>query len=153
MQQELTQHCKATILQRMSGWLLQSRPTPCNPGDCSLPGSFVHGILQARILEWVAMTPPGDLPNPGIEPRSPALQVDSLPSEPLGKPLSMDFKVFMIGKMMLPSQFPTPSQRCPHPNIQNLRLYSLTRQNEFCRCGQGKNLGMGKLFLGLSRYA
>ena len=43
------------------------------------------GILQARILEWVAMTPPGDLPNPGIEPRSPALQVDSLPAELSGK--------------------------------------------------------------------
>ena len=41
----------------------------------------VHGILQARILEWVAI-PPGHLPNPGIKPRSPALQVDSLPSEP-----------------------------------------------------------------------
>ena len=46
----------------------------------------VHGILQARILEWVAFPSPGDLPNPGIEPRSPALQVDSLPAEPQGKP-------------------------------------------------------------------
>ena len=34
---------------------LQSCPTLCNPIDCSLPGSSVHGILQARILEWVAM--------------------------------------------------------------------------------------------------
>ena len=39
------------------------------------------GILQARILGWVAMPPPGDLPNTGIEPRSPATQVDSLPAE------------------------------------------------------------------------
>ena len=45
-----------------------------------------HGILQARILEWVAFPSPGDLPNPGIEPRSPTLQVDSLPAEPPGKP-------------------------------------------------------------------
>ena len=58
--------------------------TPCNPMDCSPPGSSVHGILQARILEWIAF-PSGDLPNPGIEPRSPALQVDSLLSEPPGK--------------------------------------------------------------------
>ena len=44
-------------------------------------------ILQARILEWVAMlSPPGDLPNPGIEPRFPTLQVDSLTSGPPGKP-------------------------------------------------------------------
>ena len=34
---------------------LQSCPTLCDPMDCSLPGSSVHGILQARILEWVAM--------------------------------------------------------------------------------------------------
>ena len=38
--------------------------------DCSLPGSTVHGISQARILEWVAFPFPGDLPNPGIEPAS-----------------------------------------------------------------------------------
>ena len=35
--------------------LLQSCQTLCNPVDCSIPGSFVHGVLQARILEWVAM--------------------------------------------------------------------------------------------------
>ena len=33
----------------------QSCPTLCDPMDCSLPGSSVHGILQARILEWVAI--------------------------------------------------------------------------------------------------
>ena len=52
-----------------------------NPVDCSLAGSSVHGILQARILEWVA------IPDPGIKPRSPALQADSLLSEPPGKPI------------------------------------------------------------------
>ena len=63
-----------------------SCPTLRDPMDHSPPGSFVHGILQARILEWAATSPPGDLPNPGVKPRSPALQVDSLPSEPPGKP-------------------------------------------------------------------
>ena len=53
--------------------------------DCSLPGSSVHGILQARILEWVAIPSPGDLPNPGMEPGSPTLQTDSLLSELPGK--------------------------------------------------------------------
>ena len=33
----------------------QSRPTLCDPLDCSLPGSSVHGILQARVLEWSAI--------------------------------------------------------------------------------------------------
>ena len=46
--------------------------------------SSVHGILQARILEWVVMSSSRDLPNPGIEPRSPTLQPDSLMSEPPG---------------------------------------------------------------------
>ena len=45
----------------------------------------VHGILQVRILEWVAFPFSRDLPNPGIKPRSPALQADSLPAEPQGK--------------------------------------------------------------------
>ena len=34
----------------------QSCPTLCNPVDCSLPGSSLHGILQAKILEWVAIS-------------------------------------------------------------------------------------------------
>ena len=49
---------------------LQLCQTLCNPMDCSPPGSSVHEILQARILEWVACPPPGDLPNPGMEPAS-----------------------------------------------------------------------------------
>ena len=56
--------------------------TLCDPMDCSPPGSSVHGILQVRILEWVGFPSPGALPNPGIEPRSPALQADSLLTEP-----------------------------------------------------------------------
>ena len=45
----------------------------CDPMDCSLPGSSDHGISQSRILEWVAISYPEDLPDPGIEPTSPAL--------------------------------------------------------------------------------
>ena len=44
---------------------LQSCLTLGNPMDCSSPGSSVHGIFQARILEWVAFPAPGDLPWPG----------------------------------------------------------------------------------------
>ena len=60
----------------------QAQGTLCNQMDCSPPGSSVHGILQARILEWGAISSPGDLPGPGIEPESPSLQADSLLSEP-----------------------------------------------------------------------
>ena len=66
--------------------------TLCDPRDCSLSGSFVHGILQARILEWVAIPfSSGDLPDQGMQPRSPALQADSLLSEPPGKPLPKSY--------------------------------------------------------------
>ena len=53
--------------------------------DGSLPGFPVRGILQARILEWLPFPSPGDLPDTGIEPGSPALQADSLPTELQGK--------------------------------------------------------------------
>ena len=49
---------------------LQLCLTLYNPIDCSLLGSSVHWILQARILECVAMPSPGTLPNPGIKPAS-----------------------------------------------------------------------------------
>ena len=57
----------------------------CNPMDCSPLDSSVHSIFQARILEWVAIPFSRDLADPGIKPRSPSLQVDSLLSEPPGK--------------------------------------------------------------------
>ena len=59
--------------------VVKSRLTLCDPMDCSPPVSSVHGILQARILEWVAIPFPRNLPDPGIEPTSPALQADSSP--------------------------------------------------------------------------
>ena len=48
----------------------QSCLTLCDPMDSSLPSSSVHGTLQVRILEWLPCPPPGDLPDPGIEPAS-----------------------------------------------------------------------------------
>ena len=54
----------------------QSWPTLCDLMDY---------IFQARILEWVAFSFSGESPNPGFEPRSPALQADSVPVEPPGK--------------------------------------------------------------------
>ena len=76
----------------------QSCPTLCVPID-----DRVHGLLQAKILEWVALSFfQGIFPNPGIEPRSPALQTDSLPAEPPGKPkntgvgsLSLFWRMFL----------------------------------------------------------
>ena len=44
-----------------------------DPMDCNPPGSSIHGISQVRVLEWLPFPSPGDLPDPGIEPVSPAL--------------------------------------------------------------------------------
>ena len=57
-------------------------PTLSYPVEYSPPGFSVYGIIQARILEWVGISFSGDLPNPGIQPRSPTLQADGLTSEP-----------------------------------------------------------------------
>ena len=62
----------------------QSCPPLFDPMDYSPPGSSVHGILQARVLKWVAISFSRDLPDPGIKPRSPTLRADTLTSEPPG---------------------------------------------------------------------
>ena len=70
--------------------LLQSRPTLCDPMDCHPPGSSVHGILQAKILEWVAMPLLQGIFLTAIKPVSPAtlaLQDDSLLLSHWGSPI------------------------------------------------------------------
>ena len=64
--------------------------------DCSPPSSSVHGILQARILEWVAFPFSRDFPKPGFKPRSPASQAVSLLSEPSGKPIYIYIYIYII---------------------------------------------------------
>ena len=66
-------------------------PTLCHPMDCSLPGSSVHGILQARILEWVAIL----FSRGSSQPESPALQTDSLPPEPPGENTVIFLKCYL----------------------------------------------------------
>ena len=67
--------------------LLQPCPILCDPVDCSPPGSCVHGILQEKILEWVAIPFSRGLPDPEIKPTSLVslvLQAYSLPLVPPG---------------------------------------------------------------------
>ena len=91
----------------------QSCLTLCDSMDCSPPGCSVHGILQARILEWVAFPSPRDCYNPGIEPRSLALQADFLLSEPAEKPLRGQRK----GSIWIPLSH-SPSLLCVMENMQ-----------------------------------
>ena len=71
-------HVKVKVL------VTQSYLNPWDPMDCSPPGPSVHRILQARILERAAISFSRGSPDPGAEPGSPALQADSLRSEPPG---------------------------------------------------------------------
>ena len=64
-------------------------PTPCDSMDCSQPGSSVHGISQAGILEWGAMPSSRGSSYPLIELRSPVLQANSLRSELPWKPYTL----------------------------------------------------------------
>ena len=64
----------------------QSCPTLCNPMDHSLPGSSAHGIFQAKILEWAAISSCREYSQP-MFPTAPALQADSLPPSHWGSPV------------------------------------------------------------------
>ena len=101
----------------------------CDPMDCRLPGSTVCGISQVRIQEWVAFPSPGDLPNPGIEPASPALQMASLQLRHQGKP-----------ELQIAAAAAKSLQLCPTPSDpMDCSLTRLLRLWEF----PGKSTGVG----------
>ena len=92
----------------------QSSPTLCNPVNQSPRGSSVHRILQARILEGVAN--PEDLPNPGIEPASPASASWFFTTEPPGKPQHPAIPSFPLSNL------------CPLPSLLH---FTLSEQRKF----------------------
>ena len=74
----------------------QSCPTLRDPMECSLPGSSVHGIFQARVLEWATISFSRGSFRPRDRNRVPALQTDALPSETPGKPTSRTLGAFFM---------------------------------------------------------
>ena len=78
---------------------LQSCPTLCDPVDYSLPGSSVHGILQARILDWVAISFSRIFPIQGSNPGLSASEADALTCEPPG--FKADYNSSVPSKMTL----------------------------------------------------
>ena len=76
--------CIQMGLSFLFSFAFQSCLTLCNPMDCSPPGSSFMGFSRQEYWSGLPFPSPGDLPNPGIEPGSPALQADSLPSAPPG---------------------------------------------------------------------
>ena len=65
---------------------IKSCLTLCNPMDCSLPGSFIYEISQARVLEWASVSLSRGSPSPGVTAKSPALAGESSTAELPGKP-------------------------------------------------------------------
>ena len=108
----------------MESEVAQSCPTLCNPIDHT-----VHGILQARILEWVAFPSSRDIPNPGIEPKSPTLQADSLPAEPQGKPQNTG----VGSQSLLQGIFPTQGSNSGLLYCRRI-LYQLSSQGSLRKC-------------------
>ena len=83
----------------------------CDPMDCSPPGSFVHGIFQARILEWVAISFFRGSSCPGIEPTSfvsPAMAGRFFIPEPPGKPSNLHI-LFLFALSLVVDSMTTPS--------------------------------------------
>ena len=74
------------LLSESESEVTQSCPTLCDPMGLNLPGSSVHGIFQARVLEWVAISFSRRSPRPRDRTRVSTLQAGALPSEPPGKP-------------------------------------------------------------------
>jgi len=71
---------KVQVLAAQLCWAL------CNAMDCNLPGSLSVEFSRPEYWSRLPFPSPGDLPNPGIEPRCPTLQADSSPPEPPGSP-------------------------------------------------------------------
>jgi len=89
---DILHYCEIQVI--YSCLVTQSCLTLCDPMDCSPSASSVHQISQARILEWVAISSPGDLPDPEVESMSPALAGRFFTSAPSGKPTSVSSLLF-----------------------------------------------------------
>ena len=112
-------------------------PTLCNPVDYSLPGSSVHGVLQARTLAWVAIPFSwvggwGNLPEPGVKPGSSALQTNSSPSEP---PSHLEKETILTAKMLPPTVRCDLTSRLWSPR-SGPALFGFWGRNK-CEAGQG----------------
>ena len=113
----------------------QSCLTLCNPMDC-----IVHRILQGRTLWCVALLSPGDLPNPGIKPRSPVMQEDSLPAEPPGKPKNTG-----VGSLsLLQGLFPTQESNQGLPCCRQIPYSLIHREALIGACFSAFHLQTGK---------
>ena len=103
---------------------------PCSVVSISLQlnGPRLARLPQARILEWVVITSSRGFPDPGIEPGFPALQANSLPSEPPGKPFLLDNCVYFTSSSLQKSPW-LQKQRKPHPVYWSPETFTANTEN------------------------
>ena len=77
----------------------QSCPTLCDPMDCSLPGSSVHGVSKARILEWIAISSSRGSSHPGIKPRSSEWAGSFFTTKLPGKPIYL-YSLYILNPIL-----------------------------------------------------
>ena len=100
-------YCPKQPIDSLKCEVTQSCPALCNPMDCSLPGSSVHVIFQARVLEWVAISFSSGSSWPRDRTQVPALKADILPSEPR----------WLKGEAYSPSTFSASTYSLNHSNL------------------------------------
>ena len=98
----------------------------CDPIDCSLTGTSVHGILYARTLEWVAMTPSSVSSRPRDETLVCCIAGRFFIAEPPEKP-KQDYYSYVFQKIHPRSTIPKYFQRGSYPNVHYIVLYSYNR--------------------------
>ena len=106
-------------------WLFSRVQLICSSIDCSPPGSSVHRISQARILEWVAISFSGDLPDLGIKPMSSALAGRFFTIEPSGKPSYSPLKSPVKHAALHNKRKEFLSHSCQGPHLDARRTWPL----------------------------
>ena len=141
---------KSACVHALCAESLQSPPTLCDPVDCSPPGSSVHGIFQARMLEWVVTyfsrgsSPPRGEPAP---PASSALQADSLLLSHRGSPLKSNPIQFKFPQSAARLKQSSP-QESPHTRSRKCALRSFQKLETWCHMG-GYEVAQAKAWLTL----
>ena len=118
----------------MTGKVTQSCPTLCKPMDCT-----VHGILQAG-LEWVAFPFSRGPSQSRDQTRYPALQVDSLPAKPQGKPKSTGVDSLSLLQWIFPTQESSPALQAdslPTELSGKHKLYHMVQQSHLWYLSKG----------------
>ena len=99
VQEQITEFCFDICKVKSESEVAQSCPTLCNPWTVAYQASQSMGFSRQEYQSGLPFPSPGDFPAPGIEPGSPALQADALPSEPAGKPFYICAFSYVAGNL------------------------------------------------------